>query len=178
MVLLASAHETRRACDTDTPVALAREQRMSVMLESVRMALLASKTTLMMDLSGDDEVVSLSVLSPTPRPMASAAMMARRRQHGQYAPSGRFLSLFTSSALVGAEEGASGVGARMVRPSPFDSVIRFPGLPDTTTGLSPTGSNSTFSEDAILGGDELALRIGREGKGGWKRVGNEGEVAR
>jgi hypothetical protein len=39
MVLLASVHETRRDCDNGAPVALAKEQRMSVMLESVRTVL-------------------------------------------------------------------------------------------------------------------------------------------
>jgi hypothetical protein len=48
---------------------------------------------------------------------------------------------------------------------------------ETTTGLSPTGSNSTFSEDAILGGAEL-LRCELEGRGFGgceSRDGGEGE---
>jgi hypothetical protein len=75
----------------------------------------------MMDFSGD-EGVSLSVFSPTPRPMASAAMTARRTKHGQKVnippPPSFLVSLFASaSVLGGAADGAVGTGARTVRPS-------------------------------------------------------------
>jgi hypothetical protein len=85
--------------------------------------------TLMVDRSGDVEeegALVVSVLSPTPRPMASAAKTARRQQHGQKATARHFLSslssFFTSgsaSATGGAEECAVGgdAGARRVRPS-------------------------------------------------------------
>jgi hypothetical protein len=49
LVLLAFVHETRRTCDTGSPVAFAKEQRMLVMMESVRTVLWASYTTLRMD---------------------------------------------------------------------------------------------------------------------------------
>ncbi len=124
--------------------------------------MLASKTTLMMDWGGMAAGVSLSALSPTPRPMASAATAARSTKHGQ---DGRFACCFLSSSLVVASgaDGVAEVGARTVRPEE-ESVVFLPAVTDTTTGLSPAGSNSSFSEeeeDAIWD----ALRIGKGRKG-------------
>jgi hypothetical protein len=101
---------------------------------------------------GDEAGLVLSDLSPTPRPIASAAMTASMRQYGQYAPSRSFFfssSSFASAAssLFASGAGADvGTGARTVRPG--ESIIRLPEVTDTTTGLS-TGSKSTFSEEAI-----------------------------
>jgi hypothetical protein len=72
--LFASVHETKRARDTGTPVALASEQRTSVMLESERTTLPPSKTRVRRDWGRGEEPVSvLGAPRPTPRPIASAA---------------------------------------------------------------------------------------------------------
>ncbi len=81
--LHASVHDTRRTCDTGTPVALAKEQRISVMLVSERMVLRASKTTSRTDWS-DEDVDEMDDEEddprPSPRPIARAETTARRRQ--------------------------------------------------------------------------------------------------
>jgi hypothetical protein len=118
------------------------------------------------------------VESPTPRPIASAAMNARRRQE---ATARRFLSsllLASESPSGGAADDAVGGGAsaRMVRPS-FEwetggVVIRFPAVMDTTTGFTPTGSNSILSEDAISRGGVVGGAKGRCENG--REVGGSG----
>jgi hypothetical protein len=79
LMLLAFVHDTRRTRDAATPVALAKAQRRSVTLESERMLLWASTTTLRMDWSGGSTaVVVISAFSPSPRPIASATMTAKK----------------------------------------------------------------------------------------------------
>lgn len=70
--LLASVHEVIRARDTGTPLALAKEQRMLVMLESVRIELPPLRTTTREDNFCVGEVASEKV-GPSPKPMPSAA---------------------------------------------------------------------------------------------------------
>ena len=137
---LASAHATRRTCDTGTPVVLAKEQRMPVMLESVRTVLPAPYTTLMTDWGGDEvAVVLVPVFSPTPRPIASAATRAMRRPHGRSATAGKCLPLSATASASAVDVGA---GARRVRPV-GERVVFFPAV--MATGLCA-------SLDAIMSG--------------------------
>jgi hypothetical protein len=111
-------HETRRTRDIGTPVALAKEQRMSVMLEADRVVLPASKITLRTARGGRETGSSAAEEdrpSPTPRPIASAARMAKRRQRGQKVPARRFSCLLSSADDD--ETWPAALGARMVRPS-------------------------------------------------------------
>jgi hypothetical protein len=164
-VLSAPLHETRRTRDTGTPAALAREQRMSVMLEADRVALRVSKTTLMMDWGGGKEeavVVAVSSLSwsptprPTPRARTSAATIAARRQHCQNAETGRFsFSFFFSSSLSSACSGLGDDGPLRARALTVRSAFLPLVVIDTATDSEPTGSNSTRPlswTDAIWGG--------------------------
>jgi hypothetical protein len=87
VVLLASVQETRRTWDADAPVALARAQRTSVTLVSVRTVLPASKTTVRTDARRGPAAVSVSpgleAPSPRPRPRPSAATARKARKRAK-----------------------------------------------------------------------------------------------
>jgi hypothetical protein len=140
----ASVHETRRTCDSGTPVALAKEQRRSVMLESVRTTLWASRTMERTENGGGVEAV-VPAPSPTPRPMASAARTARRRQHGQNAASGRRLSLLVWGAVAAADTSSTAAASRTAR-----STIRCPDDATDTATASPSTIITFSADDAIL----------------------------
>jgi hypothetical protein len=140
----ASVHETRRTCDSGTPVALAKEQRRSVMLESVRTALWASRTMERTENGGGGEE-AMPAPSPTPRPMASAARTARRRQHGQNAASGRRLSLLVWGAVAAADTSSTAAASRTAR-----STIRCPDDATDTATASPSTIITFSADDAIL----------------------------